>query len=205
MTSQLAKVALVCPSLNLCRAQDTLVKAEHTAGVPVELIASHDKHGEGFTKAVNRGWRAALDVDDVTHLTVINDDTHPDRIETGWLRRLVEALESHTNFGVCGPSGPCRTDPQKSGKPGMPKRVVGVQPYSLAFFMVVMKRQVMDDVGLLDENYIHYGSDNDWCHRAAKAGWRVVWVQDVYMPHDVGSIKHEWRAHDRSLYLNKWG
>lgn len=42
-------------------------------------------------------------------------------------------------------------------------------------FMMVPAR-VLDEVGLLDENYFMYGEDLDWAFRIKEAGWRVMYT-----------------------------
>ena len=202
MTFQSPKVAIICPSLDADRAKATLLKAASTAGIETELIASHDKDEEGFTKTVNRGLAVALGLN-VQYICLLNDDTDPDQI--GWLARLVQALNENSKYGIAGPSGPCRSTPQSSGKPGMKKQVKVIPPECLGFFTAVIKREVLDAVGILDERYIHYGSDNDLCLRASQLGWRMIWVPDVYIKHDVGSVKHDWQKLDRVIYRKQWG
>jgi len=50
-----------------------------------------------------------------------------------------------------------------------------------AFFMV--RRAVIDDVGLLDEDYFMYGEDIDWCYRIRKKGWKIYFNPDVTTLH----------------------
>jgi GT2 family glycosyltransferase/GNAT superfamily N-acetyltransferase len=40
------------------------------------------------------------------------------------------------------------------------------------FWMI--RREALEDVGLLDEDFFVYGEDLDWCRRCWKAGWKVV-------------------------------
>lgn len=197
MKSQSVNVAIICPSLDVEVAKATLLVAAKTAGVSTELLACHDKDTRGFTRTVNSGLRAALEMK-ISHVCILNDDTNPDQV--GWIARLVQVLDSHPKYGIAGPSGMCRSEPQKYGKPGMPKGVKAVLPYNMAFFAVVIKREVFDQTGILDERLIHYGSDNDFCLRADKMGWRVVYVQDVYIKHDLGPIQHRWRGLDHKTY-----
>ena len=193
-----ASVAIICPSLSADRAKNTLLIAAKTAGVSTELLACHDKNAEGFTKTVNIGLRVALTLG-VSYACLLNDDTNPD--QQGWLARLIQVLDSCPDFGIVGPSGPCHTRPQALGKPGMPRGIKVVAPYNLAFFAVVIKKEVLDQVGILDERLIHYASDNDFCVRANAKGWKIVYAQDVYIKHDIGPRQHKWREHDRRVYL----
>lgn len=57
-----------------------------------------------------------------------------------------------------------------------------------AFMMV--RHEVIDQIGLLDEEFFMYGEDIDWCYRAKQAGWEVFYYADA-------SIIHHKRASSR--------
>lgn len=38
--------------------------------------------------------------------------------------------------------------------------------------LLMIRRETLKDVGLLDESFFIYGEDNDWCKRADMAGWK---------------------------------
>lgn len=40
-------------------------------------------------------------------------------------------------------------------------------------FMLV-RRNAIDDIGLMDEDYFLYYEETDWCYRFAKAGWKIL-------------------------------
>jgi len=40
---------------------------------------------------------------------------------------------------------------------------------------MLVRREVIEQVGLLDERFFLYFEDNDWCLRMRKAGWRVIY------------------------------
>ena len=46
-----------------------------------------------------------------------------------------------------------------------------------AFMMV--RREVIEKVGLLDETFFMYGEDLDWSKRVAEAGWKVMYYPKV--------------------------
>jgi GT2 family glycosyltransferase len=52
----------------------------------------------------------------------------------------------------------------------------------------MIRREAFDTVGLLDENLFMYGDDVDWCRRAWKAGWEVVFFPGARAIHDRGKI-----------------
>lgn len=63
-----------------------------------------------------------------------------------------------------------------------------------AFFLV--RREVVDQVGLLDETFFMYGEDIDWCYRIRQAGWKIRFYPYVSITH----TKHQsGLAHKDSL------
>ncbi len=50
-----------------------------------------------------------------------------------------------------------------------------------AFFMV--RREVIRDVGVLDEDYFMYGEDIDWAFRMRKKGWKIMFNPTVTILH----------------------
>jgi GT2 family glycosyltransferase len=49
-----------------------------------------------------------------------------------------------------------------------------------------IRREAFEDVGLMDENLFMYGDDIDWCRRAWKAGWQMVFYPGARAIHDRG-------------------
>jgi GT2 family glycosyltransferase len=47
----------------------------------------------------------------------------------------------------------------------------------------ITRRQALDQVGLLDENFFFYGEDMDWCQRFHLGGWKVVFVSGTASVH----------------------
>lgn len=54
-----------------------------------------------------------------------------------------------------------------------------------AFLMI--RRECMEQIGLLDERFFIYCEDEDWCFRAKKAGWKVVYNPQAVVVHHKGS------------------
>ncbi|MEK7577076.1 MAG: glycosyltransferase family 2 protein [Patescibacteria group bacterium] len=63
-----------------------------------------------------------------------------------------------------------------------------------AFFMV--RREVIEHVGLLDEDYFMYGEDIDWCYRIKKADWKIMFNPQT-------SILHRKKQSGRDNILKK--
>lgn len=43
-----------------------------------------------------------------------------------------------------------------------------------SFACVLIKREVIEDVGLMDDGYFMYFEDTEYCFRARKAGWKII-------------------------------
>jgi GT2 family glycosyltransferase len=52
---------------------------------------------------------------------------------------------------------------------------------------LLARRDVVDEIGLLDERFFMYCEDEDWCWRARLAGWRIVYHPGVLAYHRKGS------------------
>jgi hypothetical protein len=59
----------------------------------------------------------------------------------------------------------------------------------------MIRREAFDEVGLLDEDLFMYGDDVDWCRRAKKAGWQVVFYPGAQAIHDRGKTTAPFPAH----------
>jgi len=51
---------------------------------------------------------------------------------------------------------------------------------------MIIRREVFDDVGLMDEGYFMYYEEVDFCLRANRAGWPCWYVPDSRVVHLVG-------------------
>ena len=65
-----------------------------------------------------------------------------------------------------------------------------------AFLMI--NREVMNKIGLLDERFFMYGEDLDWCWRVKEAGYKVMYYPKTSIVHYKGSASK--KASTRSLY-----
>jgi len=54
---------------------------------------------------------------------------------------------------------------------------------SLCGAAMVVRREVIDKVGLMDESYFMYGDDIDWCYRIKQGGWKVYYLPEAEIIH----------------------
>ncbi len=81
----------------------------------------------------------------------------------------------------------------------LPTRPVTVDAISGAFMLV--RREALADVGLMDERYFLHCEDLDWCKRFRERGWRILFVPNVRITHLKGAssasrpVRVEWHKH----------
>ena len=84
-------------------------------------------------------------------------------------------------------------------KTPLPEQAVDVEAISGAFMFV--RREALDEVGLLDDGYFLHCEDLDWCMRFRHLGWRILFVPQVSITHFKGGCSQscrllvEWHKH----------
>ncbi len=131
-----------------------------------------------ITNATNLGWAAAtnrgLMASTAPYVVLLNNDV---TVSKNWLGLLIEGLEAHPTAGLISPACICRIE-ASPGPDG-----VGVQSRSPGFACVVLRREVIQDIGLLDECILLYG-DADFAHRMKLGGWQFALHHRVPATHD---------------------
>jgi len=78
---------------------------------------------------------------------------------------------------------------------------------------MMIRREALRDIGLMDERFFLYFEDVDWCYRTWQSGWRVYYAPDSVMRHRHARGSARLRpsrhvaAHAMSLFhfYEKWG
>lgn len=194
-------IAIVIPTLDPAKGVDVGELAKIMAGckATVRVIVSTDEHRQGFTKTANWGMQQAAADEDIC---LLNDDIL--QFQYGWLGILSRALYSNPRYGIAGPSGRSSSAPASGGAPGQ----LGTQEVKqLSFWCVLFKREMLDELGLLDEAFIHYCSDTWYCNVMRQKGWKCVWAKAVFLEHrhHGSGIPGDWKNHDREIYFKRLG
>jgi GT2 family glycosyltransferase len=66
-----------------------------------------------------------------------------------------------------------------------PEKAIEVDALSGSCMMV--KKKVIDKIGLLDEDIFMFGEDIDWCWRIKKAGWQIFYNPQAVIYHSHGA------------------
>jgi GT2 family glycosyltransferase len=151
----------------------------------------------GFSAGNNVGLRAATG--DV--LVLLNQDTV---VQTEWLSSLVKAISVNQTVGVAGskalyPDGTIQHAGGYVNERGEGKHY-GYQQEDVGQFdqlrdvdyvtgaALAITRQALESVGELDEGFTPaYYEDVDWCYRARRAGFRVVYAPRAVLVHKEAS------------------
>ena len=184
-------ITIIIPTLDKERGEATGRLALLAAGCDAELIVVAGPE-RGFTKTVNEGMRQVTAGD----ICILNDDIG--RFQHGWLRSLRNGLYANPRYGIAGPSGKSASE-SREGRVGM----TGLKVVrTLSFWCVLIKSAVIKDIGVLDERFIHYCSDNDYCDRATRHKWQCVWVKRVFLDHQHhgSGLRGKWKQQDQREY-----
>jgi len=65
-----------------------------------------------------------------------------------------------------------------------PNETYEVEAISGSFMF--FRREVMEQIGYLDESFFMYGEDLDWCFRVREAGWKIYYFPDTQIIHFKG-------------------
>ncbi len=182
-------IPIIIPTLKVEDAKGVAETAVMLAGCDCKPLVIVDHNRDGFTKTINRGLRQ---VQNHELACILVDDVNP--LTANWLKLLAEPFDLDV-VGFTGPSGPCRTRPQNIGRMGQTNRHILVD--HLAFFCVLLRTKI----GLLDENFIHYGSDVDMQWRSS---YQSIWVTGVYVDHGVHAPIAEWYERDITLLHERY-
>jgi GT2 family glycosyltransferase len=66
---------------------------------------------------------------------------------------------------------------------------------------MMVRREALDQVGLLDEDYFLFLEETDWCYRMKRAGWKVCHVPDAEVYHFQGKSAEKEKKRARVEYF----
>ena len=128
-------------------------------------------------------------------IILLNNDT---LVTTGWLEALIKVFDENKKAGLVGPITNSSGNEQCIFLPNLTEqnfqnvaanytnRQHGIRfkTVRMGFFCVAVKRQVINDIGLLDEGFgIGMFEDDDYCYRAKSAGYDLIVAEDCFVYH----------------------
>jgi GT2 family glycosyltransferase len=182
---------------------DYIERAIETRGFGAWAEVLRSPVNGGFAAGNDFGIRAL----DAEAYVLLNSDT---LVQPGAIARLREAMALHPEAGIIGPqlltpSG--ELDPSyfrdpvpgtellrsarlgilgralERFEPTLPPPTQPFEPDWIAFACALIRREVIERVGLLDEGYFMYFEDVDYCRRARAAGFKVLYWPEAKVVH----------------------
>src|SRR5260221_1303723 len=187
----------------------------------------------GFTRGNNIGLGAA----DCRYLMLLNPDTE---IIGDALQQMVRYLDNHTDVGIVGPHTLNSDGSTQSTRRRFPTLITALfestwlQRYAPRRVLdnfyardiadadtanvdwvqgsaLIARREVYAQIGPLDEQYIMFSEEMDWCKRARNAGWKVAYLGTAQIIHhggksteQVATFKHVYFQESKLRYFRKY-
>jgi N-acetylglucosaminyl-diphospho-decaprenol L-rhamnosyltransferase len=196
-------------------AVEVLVVDNGSTDGSVEMVRQRFPADELIANASNRGYAAAnnqgVERARGRYLFLLNSDAE---VEVAALRTLVAYADDHPKAGVIGPKllNPDGTLQPSGGRFPTPastvasllglNRLTGRPRYGtgrdysvpaevdeVSGAAMLIRREVIEQVGGLDEGFAWGYEDVDYCLRARRAGWRVHYVPDARVMHHWGGTQ----------------
>lgn len=194
---------------------DSVARLRERFGDSIKLLTNSTNLG--FAGGVNAGLEWALS-QGAQSVLVLNNDIVVDR---DMIRHLVSVAESRPQAGIAGPviyyfDEPDRiwrfADRESRWLPvplRVPDRVVaeaaGV-PFQVDYVTacgMLVRREVLEAIGLFDTRYFMYFEDADFCRRARDAGYEIWCAPEAKMWHKVSLSAQKIQA--VTQYAQSWG
>ncbi len=178
----------------------------------VELI--HLKENKGYAGNNNVGIAAAI-AQGADWVYVLNEDTiqAPDCLE-----HLVAVGESDPTIGIVGPMVYHADNPDviqsaggwidhhwQAGHKGQndPDKGQFAEPHAVAWVSgcaIMVRREVIEQLGMLDEHFFYYWEETEWCVRTKRAGWKIMHVPQARLWHK--GVQIDYRPGPNVAYYN---
>jgi hypothetical protein len=161
-----------------------------------------NRENVGFARANNQAIRHCTG----NYVLLLNPDT---LVASGALQSLVDFLDKHPEAGAAGPrilnpDGSLQVSshprPTLSRELWRLLHLDSVSPYAmyprikwetnrpqeadvLSGACLLLRKEVLEQVGFLDEDFFIYSEEVDLCYRIQRAGWRMYWIPQAEVVH----------------------
>jgi GT2 family glycosyltransferase len=173
----------------------------------------------GFARAVNQGLQKASG----RYVLLLNPDT---RVKNGAIERLMSFMDAHPKAGISGAQLLNSNGSKQNSIANFPSLATELLNKSLLRWLspgkfpgkekdypepievdsvigacMMVRREALDQVGLLDEDYFLFLEETDWCYRMKRAGWKIYYVPDAEVYHFQGKSAEKEKKRARVEYF----
>lgn len=151
---------------------------------PDKIFLIRNEKNIGYPKAVNQGIKKSSG----DYVCIINTDII---VFKDWLDEMIRVAESSKDIGIVNPSNNFgrkkpwnRTYQQYADRMTQGKKGQFSETASPVGFCYLIKREVIDKIGLWDESYSPgYFEDTEYAIRAKRAGYKSVFAKGAFVFH----------------------
>ncbi len=194
-------------------------QAEMTRNFPHFQLVKNS-HNVGVAEGQNIGARYALERG-MDYMLVLNNDTTLDK---NMLREMVRIAEGNPEIGIVVPLTYSADKPDEIQSAGgmidwnkgkcyhLQSADTGVDTLEIDYLgSALIKKQVIDKIGLYDSRYFAYWEDTDYCTRARRAGFKIVcalkarlWHKGTYSIKKMSGFYEYYATRNRFWFMKKY-
>lgn len=200
--------------------QDVIVLDNASADGSVEAIHEQHPHVETLMLSENRGYAGNNNVGILAAMEkgadwvlLLNEDVvlAPDAIS-----KLVDVINQDRTIGIVGPMVYHHDEPdtiqsaggmldsfwfashraqneRDTGQFAAPQEVDWISGCA-----ILVRREVIEEIGALDERFFYYWEETEWCVRAKLAGWKIVHVPGARIWHK--GVQRDYKPNPSTTY-----
>jgi len=183
----------------------------------IDHVAYRTEENKGFAKAINIG----IKISESDPIIFLNNDVV---VTKGWLRRLIHGFGVNEKIGIIGAvTNKCGSNQQYGRLMRYLRRPIPKEPdkyfssleperisinSNISYFCTAVSRVVINTIGLLDEEFLNGGEDDDYNDRARLAGFKTIIALDCFVWHEHEATRgkvldQKTRKRNLDLYLKK--
>jgi GT2 family glycosyltransferase len=178
----------------------------HKIQPKMSVIRLDDNYG--YTIGTNVGWRYGLNTLHAEYICAMDSDIVT--VDQNWLTTVIGELEQKKERGIaCAklvfPDNRVQMLYYERNRPHYQEQDIGQYDFvrevkGVGGACIVIKRSVIEKIGYYDENFFYGPNDLDYCFRARKAGFKVVYVGTakavhIGAPHILPQIEQRYIFH----------
>jgi GT2 family glycosyltransferase len=164
------------------KAKEYLKSLQGNGLIKIEIF--YNETNEGFPRAMNKGLRYSS----APYVCLLNNDT---LVTEGWLEDMLNIARQNPQIGILNPSSNTfnRYPDKGESLDSFAERLKSqkgkwAETGSCVGFCMLIKREVIEKIGLLDESFgMAYAEDKDYCRRAQEAGYICARTKGSYVYH----------------------
>ena len=190
--------------------------------VPVEIfVRDNNEDNIHFTAAINEGITKYLDRN-CKYILIVNQDMY---LQPTAAEEMLKFMDSNPKCGIGAPlqldinnpdyviwAGGYNAFPVGKHQHGLLSEFTENQPVLWANgACMILRKKMIQEIGLLDNNFILIGSDSDYCFTARSRGWQVFRIARARGIHEFGvsrmssdEVIENVKAKDMIYFAKKW-